>query len=391
MPVNQFMRANVFGSGTTNDTSRLEKLLNIQKGVPTTFASRSTSVQEGVGQNKDAIASGYSMLEEYLTKKEEYSDNVAMNHPVFVEQKLADLQSKTLELASIMAVELFLDSSIVDKIKGRQAEMVDEALSPQQEDEDPLSEYKVRKHMLYGLEFDPMAAYVDGGTLWITLLEAKNAIANAKQEAMAAVDQQMLANEIETIPAIVARYTDVGSLMEWYSQALPIQKLALQKVGHKYIPQPEYLNPQDARHAAYLKIMRQLERDSEAFYDQLPAVQEAEMALEHAMQDCEAALKMVGVMKDVLTTTTPGATSQGILSSRFGMDLDLLTWIVNNIHRPNPMAWKDAVAPWEWIVPKNRAMTFQEKMDSRLPKLKYGDLIDADLQEQDNSGEVTEE
>jgi len=55
------------------------------------------------------------------------------------------------------------------------------------------------------------------------------------------------------------------------------------------------------------------------------------------------------------------------------------------------MAWKDAVAPWEWIVPKNRAMTFQEKMDSRLPKLKYGDLIDADLQEQDNSGEVTEE
>ena len=380
MPVNQFLRADVFGSGAPTDTSRLQNLLNMQKGVPTTFASRSTPQMDGVGQNKDAIASGYVLLEDYLTKKEELSNNKAMQHPVFVEQKQVELHSRILELASIMSVELFLDSNIVDKIKARQSEMVDEALQ-QNEDtaEDMLSQYRVRRHQLYGLQFDPTAAYVDGGTLWNALQMAKNDIATAKQQVMASVDQQMLANEIDAIPSVIARYADVNSLMAWYSSALPIQKLALQKVGHQYIPSPEYLNPQDSKHAAYLKLLRTLERDQENIYNQIPEVQDAEMNLENAVQDCEAALKMVDVMRSVLTTPTPGVTSQGILSSRFGMDLDLLTWIVNNVKRPNPMMWDMAITPWEWIIGTNRPISFREKMDMRQPRIKYESVMDLDV------------
>lgn len=381
MPVTQLGQGSYFGRYAPSDPTTLERLAEERSGSNNQmFAASAESSQPDVGRGSasDFIKQGYYLLDEFATRRDKLVKNEEMYHPQIQEQKLGYLVSDALEIASIIGIKLFLKSTIMQDITfwqeqnmmelNRSEALLQEETFPNMQESyktklEDLAKSQRRFLQIKGMMYDPESVDNDGGILWQELMAAKEQLAEARGNAAMSVDQQALANEMMAVPSIVKRYNAISRLMEWYNtQATKLQKIALQKTGHMYIPAPLQQNPDDSRYRAYQSFMRQLERDADDMYSS----DETELAQERiraAADDCEAALKLIQRMKEIFARPVIGASSSGILSPRLGLDMDLLSYICSSVNRPNPEAWDLATYPWMWG--KHSNMSLKDKLERR--------------------------
>ena len=358
------------------DAERLKKMQALKGEGPYTSEMFTPQVSDenkegvylvGEGPNSERIENGYRLLKDFLDKSELVAQRKLSMHPSVLEEKLVMLRQETLEIASIQAIELFMQSTIVKDIQEMQSQSLEEKVRVSDEETDQLEMNMSRAMQIHGYSFDPWSAFVDGGTLWLSLQEAKDALAKARDAATSGMEQDRLANEMKMIPSILKRYNSVSLLTEWYSTvANKHQRRALQMMGHELIPAPKYNNPEDAKWRSYRKFLHQLEFDYDNSTDVDPAVLEAMEKVNVAADDCEAAFKLIKRMRSILSRPTLGVTAGGILSSKLGADLDILIWVTDNVKRPNPMVWDQAVRPWEWLVRNNVSMSMKMQMRDKI-------------------------